>query len=71
MGKPKGTMQEKFNKKKDEEAKLWLNAHGFTPPYYEDARLIESLPSYVRSYFKRHRLKSSSGNDEVESEPNA
>ena len=69
MGKPKGSMHEKFNKKIDKDAKEWLNANGFTPPNYEDARGLEGLPKYVYSYFRRHKIRPQQNDEEFE--PNA
>ena len=54
MGKPKGSMQDKFLKKSNEKAKAWFEANGIKYPF-EEARHLEDVPGYVKTYFKSHK----------------
>ena len=56
MGKPTGTMQEKFLKKSNEKAKAWFQANGFQHPF-EEARHLDDVPGYVKTYFKAHKQR--------------
>ena len=58
MGKSKGSMQDKFLKKTNEKALAWFEANGFIYPF-EEARFLECVPNYVKTYFKSHKQKKS------------
>ena len=62
MGKPKGSMQDKFLKKSNEKAVAWFESNGFSYPF-EEARYLEDVPNYVRTYFKSHKQRKSTNGE--------
>ena len=52
----RGTMRQKFEKKKKEEAKAWLLENGFNYPYSE-VKNLENIPKYVSFYLKQIKSK--------------